>query len=410
MACVKRRRGRWVVDFRDQDGNRRWESHKTRDEANRALEKLGSAVRQRTYRAPAELPTLEAVARDWFATKAGHRVSTQAGYQVHLDTHILPAFASMTTPALGKRRIDQIGVADVDAFREDRRAAGLAPQTVNKLLTTLAAVFTFAERRELVTRNPAAVAERCRLNAGEVTMELQPDTEVDDTDDSINPDDVLSPEEAAPLIAAAAAGFDKTYLLTAVLTGARVGELTALTWDDVNFQTGRLSIRRSLSWAKLRGQPGSNPRFYEPKTTAGKRTIDLAPELVSALKPWKLACPKGSFNLVFPNLDGSPRHRTTITYGTLRPALKAAKLRQVTLHSLRHTCASALILGGTDCLEVAKFLGHAKPTITLSVYAHWFNTRRTAGTMSSVVGAVFGTVGSAPEAASDKGLLDGTGR
>ncbi len=33
---------------------------------------------------------------------------------------------------------------------------------------------------------------------------------------------------------------------------------------------------------------------YEPKTTAGKRTIDLAPELVSALKPWKLACPTGA--------------------------------------------------------------------------------------------------------------------
>jgi integrase len=353
-------------------------------------------------RAPAELPTLATVAREWFATKAGHRVSSQAGWQVHLDVHILPA--------LGKRRIDQIGVADVDAFREDRRAAGLAAQTVNKLLTTLAAVFTFAQRRELVTRNPAAVAERCRLNADELVMEMQPDAEVEDTGDSVNPDDVLSPEEAASLIAAAGPGFDKTFLLTTVLTGARVGELTALTWDDVNFQTGRLSIRRSVSWAKLREQKDSKPRFYEPKTTAGKRTIDLAPELVSALKPWKLACPKGPLNLVFPNLDGSPRHRTTITYGALRPALKAAGLRQVTLHSLRHTRASALILAGTDCLEVAKFLGHAKPTVTMSVYAHWFNTRKTTGTMSAVAGAVFRTSGNVLEAASNKGLRDGSGR
>jgi integrase len=113
---------------------------------------------------------------------------------------------------------------------------------------------------------------------------------------------------------------------------------------------------------------------------------------------------------VFPNLDGSPRHRTTITYGTLRPALQAAGLRQVTLHSLRHTCASALILAGTDCLEVAKFLGHAKPTVTMSVYAHWFNTRKTTGTMAAVAGAVFGAAGDAPKAASDKGLRDGRGR
>jgi hypothetical protein len=53
-----------------------------------------------------------------------------------------------------------------------------------------------------------------------------------------------------------------------------------------------------------------------------------------------------------------------------------------------------LILAGTECLEVAKFLGHAKPTVTMSVYAHWFNTRKTAGTMAAVAVAVFGDRGS----------------
>jgi integrase len=400
MACVKRRRNRWVVDFRDQDGKRRWQTYDTRDEADTALSKLVPAVRQGTYRAPAELPTLEAVARDWFASKGGHRVSSQAGWQVHLDRHILPA--------LGKRRIDQITVADVDAFRDDRRAAGLAPQTVNKLLTTLAALFVFAQRRELVTRNPAAVAERCRLNADELAMEALLDA--DDSTESVNPDDVLSPEEAGRLIAAAPEGFDKTFLLTTVLTGGRVGELTALTWDDMNFQTGRLSIRRSVSWAKLRGQTDSKPRFYEPKTKAGKRTIDVAPELTHALKVWKLACPPSPLNLLFSTEEGTPKHRSTITHHTLRPTLKAAGLHQVTLHSLRHTCASALILAGTDCLEVAKFLGHAKPTVTMAVYAHWFNMRKTASTMATVAQTVFHPSFATPEAASDKGLRDGMAR
>ncbi len=68
MACVTRRRNRWVVDFRDQDGKRRWQSYETRDEADTALSKLVPALRQGTYRAPAELPTLEAVAREWRST------------------------------------------------------------------------------------------------------------------------------------------------------------------------------------------------------------------------------------------------------------------------------------------------------------------------------------------------------
>ncbi len=385
MACVKRRRKRWVVDFRDQSGKRRWETYRTRDEADTALSKLVRVVKQGTYRPPAKLPTLGQVAGEWLAGKAGHRVSSQVQWQVHLDNHILPA--------LGKRRIDQIHVVDVDAFREGRRAAGLAPQTVNKLLTTLAAVFTFAQRRELVTRNPAAVAERCRLNADELLTETLL-TDGDDCNESVNPYDVLSPEEAARLIAAASPGFARTFLFTALLTGARVGELTALTWDDVDFDTRRLRIRRSVSWARFRGQAGTKPRFYEPKTAAGKRTIELAPELAHALKVWKLACPPSPFNLVFPTTEGTPKHRSTITHNSLRPALLAAGLRSVTLHSLRHTCASALILAGTDCLEVAKFLGHAKPTVTMSVYAHWFNTRKTLGTMSAVAGAIFGDRGS----------------
>lgn len=136
----------------------------------------------------------------------------------------------------------------------------------------------------------------------------------------------------------------------------------------------------------------------------------MAPELVHALKRWKLACPPSPFNLVFATEEGTPKHRSPITHHALRPALKAAGLPQVTLHSLRHTCASALILAGTDCLEVAKFLGHAKPTVTMSVYAHWFNTRKTAGTMTTVAGAVFRPSEKALEAASDKGLRDVRGR
>ena len=65
---------------------------------------------------------------------------------------------------------------------------------MNKLLTTLAAVFALAQRREWVTRNPAAVAERCRLNADKVAMDLQPDVEAEDSENNVNLDDVLSPE------------------------------------------------------------------------------------------------------------------------------------------------------------------------------------------------------------------------
>jgi integrase len=329
MACVRRRRDRWFVDFRDRDGKRRWETYDTRKEADDALSKRLQQLKRGTCRAPAELPTFRKVAKDWLASKADRRVSTLAQWQVHLDLHILPAFANL--------RLDQISVADVERFRDERRKAGLAPQSVNKLLTTAAEVFKYAARHELTDRNPAAVAERCRLNAAEVVIGVENGAE-DNT--ALRPDEVLSPEGAAPLIAASDVGFYQTYFLTAVLTGARVGELSALIWNDVDLDAGTVAIRPTVSWAKPRGTAGlAKPRFYEPKTKSSRRTIPLPPELVSTLRRWKLACPPSPSNLVFPNAEGSPRHRSTIAHDGLRPALKRAGLRPVTIHSLRHTFA-----------------------------------------------------------------------
>src|SRR5262244_3110460 len=92
MACVKKRRGKWVVDFRDQAGKRRWETYKTRKEADDALSKRIGDVKGATYRAPADLPTFETVANDWLAGRKDRAASTVEFYRRQLDGHLLPAF------------------------------------------------------------------------------------------------------------------------------------------------------------------------------------------------------------------------------------------------------------------------------------------------------------------------------
>jgi integrase len=54
------------------------------------------------------------------------------------------------------------------------------------------------------------------------------------------------------------------------------------------------------------------------------------------------------------------------------PALARARMRRVTFHSLRHSCASAMIAAGAPVTEVQHRLGHANPAITLQVYSHFF--------------------------------------
>ncbi len=383
MACVRKRRGRYVVDFRDERGVRRWESYRTRKEADDALSTRVRDMRRGSYRAPSEIPSFESVAREWLEHKQDRRPATLAQWEAHLEKHILPT--------LGPLRLDQISVAVVERLRDSLRKAGLAPQTVNKVLTTVAAVFKFANRREYIDRNPAVIAERLHTGSGQVTVASARE---DDAQPVVSPEGVLSPDQAGKLVAASDPGLYQTVFLAALLTGARIGELTALMWSDVDFETASLSIRRNLSWARTKGDREAGrkgPQFFEPKTRASRRTLRMPPELVSALRRWKLACPPGELGLVFPKADGSPLHRKQVLAKGLLPALGRAKLPRVDIHSLRHTFASALIMDGAPVTEVASLLGHSSPQVTLTRYSHWFKQVRTAS-VENLARAVIGGV------------------
>ena len=90
-------------------------------------------------------------------------------------------------------------------------------------------------------------------------MEVGFDGEGDDV--AVNPADILTLDQAHALIDAAESGFYRTFFTAAVYTGARVGELTGLTWNDIDLDAGTLRIRRSVSWARLKGEQREKPRL-----------------------------------------------------------------------------------------------------------------------------------------------------
>jgi integrase len=365
MAKVSKRRGRYVVDYRDRDRIRRWEPFQTRGEADKRLEEILKGLREGTFRPPSEIPTFEETAKEWLETKRGRRVASLLQWQTHADVHLVPA--------LGKVRLDKITVAMIERRRDRLRSDGLAPRTVNKILTTATAVFALAVRRGYVSMNPAQVAERLRCDDAE-SAAVPSDTPRARTVE-VTEADVLAIAEVRKLIQNASTGRDKALVMTLALTGARIGEATALTWPDIELDEARVHIRRSVSWAKERGVKGApDPRFYEPKTKAGRRTIQIPAALVAELRRWKLACPPTDNDLVFPSANGTPVHRSVVRSHVLQPALERAGLRtDVTVHSLRHSFATALIQQGTTVNEVAGLLGHSTPDITMRVYTHWLH-------------------------------------
>ena len=91
---------------------------------------------------------------------------------------------------------------------------------------------------------------------------------------------------------------------------------------------------------------------------------------MAKLRDWKLACPVGPDDLVFPNLRGKPLSNANLLQRGFYPALHRAGLRKIRFHDLRHTFASLMIANGEDIVRVSRLLGHASPKITLDIYSH----------------------------------------
>ena len=169
-------------------------------------------------------------------------------------------------------------------------------------------------------------------------------------------------------------------------TGARLGEVAGLTWDDLDLDAGWLRVDWTLGHV---GHPMTwKPR---PKSRAGERTMALDPATVAALRDRRkrqletrmLAGPiwQDTFTdwqglsrsgLVWTYGDGSPVHPKTISNRFLKLS-KDAGLPRIRLHDVRHSYASAALASATGWHEVkviSQRLGHANVGITLDTYSH----------------------------------------
>jgi integrase len=326
----------WCLDYRPLGvgGPRQRLRFKTRKEAERFLTDTAHKASRGEFVDPAKIPKFAEVAEDWLRSKLDRRPSHVSDLRTRLDKHLMPRF--------GTRRLNTITVAELEDLRDDLRDRGYAPMTINQVLRIASSIFRLAIKRGQCAANPLDRVDR----AYRAAREIKPGD--NGADDEVGPDNILDPDEVRRLLDAAQSGLERTLFLTAFVTGARQGELLALRWSDLELpkeDSGKMAIRRGLSWARVMGEE-IRPRYFPPKTKSGRRVIQIPKEVVAALKRWKLQCPKSGEDLVFPMPDGGPLRRDRLLRRHFHPALARARLRRVTFHSLRHSCASAMIAGG----------------------------------------------------------------
>lgn len=155
-------------------------------------------------------------------------------------------------------------------------------------------------------------------------------------------------------------------ILLTLYTGLRIGELLALTWQDVDFVNGAITISKSChdKW-----QNGKYKKFIDtPKTEKSTRIIPLPKQILSILKLLKKQS-NSPFVVSGRTSEGAQIGGYQIIFKNL---LKHLSIAHKGFHALRHTFATRCIECGMDIKTLSEILGHASTTTTLNRYAHSF--------------------------------------
>ena len=257
-------------------------------------------------------------------------------------------------PALGRNKLGSLTPDQVRGFRGAKLAEGLSTRTVQYLLVLLRKALQQAVEDGLVPRN---VAQGVKVS--QTKKEIRP----------------LSTEQAKALLTAASGDRLEALYVLAVHAGLRQGELLGLRWEDIDFHTGTLSVKRTLS-----GIEGGRPVFGTPKTAKSRRSVKLTTVAVDALQRHReaqdleratMGSAREDNGLVFRSKEWWPLERHNLVRRSFKLLLEKARLpMDLRFHDLRHTCATILLSKGKHPKYVQALLGHATVAITLDTYSH----------------------------------------
>jgi integrase len=375
----------WVVTYTDQHGKRHLQTFKSKKDAVAYEAAVKVDVRKGLHTPHSDSITVREAGERWLRNceADGHERATLNEYRRHLELHI--------APYLGPVKLSKLTAPMIDIFRDKLRdgvpAPGekigrkRSPAMVRRIICDLGAILGDAFAAGLVATNVAKGGGKRRTNKAAQKRRLEIGR------------DIPTPAEIKAIIAALPEGHRRRpLLLTAIFSGLRASELRGLRWVDVDLDRAVLHVRQRADRFNMIG---------EPKSKAGTRTIPLPPVVVSTLRTWRLACPKGPLGLVFPNGAGNIDNLANMTSRGLWPAQIAAgvcvvmkdadgkvlldaagepvrRAKYMGMHALRHWFASWCINrrkdGGLELTPKAtqERLGHSSIVLTLDVYGHLF--------------------------------------
>jgi len=343
MAVYKEKKSdKWIVDISHEGVRRRLTSPENSRKGAKAYE---TDVRQRLARG-ADLASLgrkveriaekeeresrrtfDEFAQEWLRThvQTNNKRSTIKTTEGILRNHLIPFF--------GKYRVDVISSRHIEEYKSSKANSA---KTINNQLGVLGKALTCAFEWGYIPARPRVKL----LKAQQPVM------------------DFLTNGEEKRLLEDDDEAVWNVMCFLASSTGMRIGEILALHWGDIDFETSTICIRYSKSGTAI-----------EATKTHKARYTFLTPLLHSKLWEWRTMCNGKNKDLVFVNPNTGRSYSRSSASKALERMCKRVGIRKIGWHTLRHTFATRLAAKGTPLLDLQALLGH-KSLKMVQRYAH----------------------------------------
>lgn len=297
---------------------------------------------------------------EWLSNmKDSIKPATYETYSITVNSTIIPYF-----------KTKKYALSDLNAeiFNEyfkflklhgGRNKKGLAKKSVKNIRGILSAALNYACDKNLITDNPVL------------------ESSLPSFENDINKEIVIySPEQVKTLLDTAKESDSHifVFLLLALYTGLRRGELLALTWNDIDFKNKQLRVTKSRTGTYR----NVTQLVTTPKTKSSNRVIPLTDNVIEELLQEKKRQEEykqlfgnaydKNHNFVVRNKIGKPYTNLNAILRVVDRIEKKAGLPHCTIHGLRHTVASILDDNGVPLQEISKLLGHESVTTTERIY------------------------------------------
>lgn len=345
---IYKRGDRYVVVYRA-GGKQRKEFAATLAEA-RKLKAARTADAARGEFQVRSTVTLRTFLAEWIERyhgtgRRGFREGTREEYRRLLDAYAHRYFGErLRLVDLTPHHLAQYVAWLADEGKQGRR---LSDSTIANAVVPVRAALSTAQREGLLRHNPAT-------GLALPTREQVQEDEADDVK-------ALSREQLSTLLDLVP---DRHRVMVRFMaaTGLRVSEVVGLQVRHLALDGSRPHVRVRRAIVKRRVEP--------PKTRHGRRSVPLAPALVSELRAHLADRPDDPDALVFPSMRGTPLDPDNLRARMLKPLAEEVGAPWAGWHTLRHTFASLQLAEGCNVVQLSRALGHHSAAFTLSVYVH----------------------------------------